>query len=116
LIEHALFFGQALPSSARRNWSRWLSSCHVSIVTIASIVMRPRVGCRQPRCRCSGVRLRSSASESSRRLRNAASAWTASFPQVLPVLGDPVADLKVHREDTTLGRRPLPGPSSRDAA
>src|SRR5262245_22938489 len=79
LVKHPLFFGQAFPSSARRNWSRWLSSCHVSIVTIASIVMRPRVGCRQPRCRCSGVKLRSSASDSSRRLRNAASAWTASF-------------------------------------
>jgi hypothetical protein len=37
--------------------------------------MRPRVGCRQPRCRWSGVRVRSNASDSSRRLRNAPSAW-----------------------------------------
>jgi hypothetical protein len=32
------------------------------------------------------------------------------------LIGEAVAELKVHREDTRLGRRPLPGPSSRDAA
>ena len=34
---------QALPSSARRSWSRWLSSCHAMSVTKSLMVKGPRV-------------------------------------------------------------------------
>src|SRR5258705_3419687 len=34
---------QALPSSARRSWSRWLSSCHAMSVTKSVMVRGPRV-------------------------------------------------------------------------
>src|SRR6266850_8231596 len=49
---------QALPSSARLSWPRWLSSCHAINVTMSLIVMGPRVAWIPARFHCSGVRAR----------------------------------------------------------
>src|SRR5207302_2152682 len=69
----------ARPSSARRSWSRWLSSCPAITVTKSSIVMRPRVAWTPPRSHWACVRAPRRTSDSSRRLRNAASAAATSL-------------------------------------